>query len=182
MLPSDVITIFGFDQQYVFAGTGVHAPIILSCIGSDGNKYRQLLKSSDDLRQDAVMEQVFRLVNSLLDQRPLSSSSSSTLAKAAAAAGDTDSLLSSSNWNWHSAISARYSHLLPLLPLLLPLLLLLDSHPIDDFISEHIMWFLSPHLVGIVEWVENSISICDYLVGKSKALSGSFFSVRGFVF
>jgi hypothetical protein len=34
---------------------GINAPKVIECIGSDGNKYRQLAKSgNDDLRQDAV--------------------------------------------------------------------------------------------------------------------------------
>uniref|UniRef100_A0ACD5TS08 Uncharacterized protein n=1 Tax=Avena sativa TaxID=4498 RepID=A0ACD5TS08_AVESA len=46
---------------------GINAPKVIVCIGSDGNKYRQLAKSgNDDLRQDAVMEQFFGLVNMFL--------------------------------------------------------------------------------------------------------------------
>lgn len=46
---------------------GINAPKVIVCIGSDGNKYRQLAKSgNDDLRQDAVMEQFFSLVNMFL--------------------------------------------------------------------------------------------------------------------
>ncbi|KAG8053690.1 hypothetical protein GUJ93_ZPchr0001g32148 [Zizania palustris] len=46
---------------------GINAPKVIECIGSDGNKYRQLAKSgNDDLRQDAVMEQFFSLVNLFL--------------------------------------------------------------------------------------------------------------------
>uniref|UniRef100_A0A0E0FF12 Serine/threonine-protein kinase ATM n=1 Tax=Oryza nivara TaxID=4536 RepID=A0A0E0FF12_ORYNI len=46
---------------------GINAPKVIECIGSDGNKYRQLAKSgNDDLRQDAVMEQFFSLVNMFL--------------------------------------------------------------------------------------------------------------------
>lgn len=34
---------------------GINAPKVVECLGSDGNKYRQLAKSgNDDLRQDAV--------------------------------------------------------------------------------------------------------------------------------
>jgi len=43
------------------------APKVVECLGSDGRLYKQLAKSgNDDLRQDAVMEQLFDLVNSLL--------------------------------------------------------------------------------------------------------------------
>ncbi|KAK1356353.1 hypothetical protein POM88_049609 [Heracleum sosnowskyi] len=46
---------------------GINAPKVVECLGSDGNKYRQLAKSgNDDLRQDAVMEQSFGLVNTFL--------------------------------------------------------------------------------------------------------------------
>ncbi|KAF5383511.1 hypothetical protein D9615_003617 [Tricholomella constricta] len=47
-------------------GNGV--PKINTCIGTDGVKYTQLFKGEggDDLRQDAVMEQVFELVNGIL--------------------------------------------------------------------------------------------------------------------
>ncbi|TVU22297.1 hypothetical protein EJB05_31982 [Eragrostis curvula] len=46
---------------------GINAPKVIECFGSDGNKYRQLAKSgNDDLRQDAVMEQFFSLVNTFL--------------------------------------------------------------------------------------------------------------------
>ncbi|XP_047341337.1 serine/threonine-protein kinase ATM [Impatiens glandulifera] len=46
---------------------GINAPKVVECFGSDGNKYRQLAKSgNDDLRQDAVMEQFFSLVNTFL--------------------------------------------------------------------------------------------------------------------
>ncbi|KAI9087642.1 hypothetical protein K1719_030512 [Acacia pycnantha] len=46
---------------------GINAPKVVECLGSDGCKYRQLAKSGDDdLRQDAVMEQFFGLVNTFL--------------------------------------------------------------------------------------------------------------------
>ncbi|KAJ3694312.1 hypothetical protein LUZ60_009792 [Juncus effusus] len=46
---------------------GINAPKVVECYGSDGKKYRQLAKSgNDDLRQDAVMEQFFSLVNMFL--------------------------------------------------------------------------------------------------------------------
>lgn len=46
---------------------GINAPKVVECLGSDGHKYKQLAKSgNDDLRQDAVMEQFFGLVNTFL--------------------------------------------------------------------------------------------------------------------
>lgn len=51
----------------VMVMNGINAPKVVECYGSDGNKYRQLAKSgNDDLRQDAVMEQFFGLVNTFL--------------------------------------------------------------------------------------------------------------------
>ncbi|KAL5377435.1 hypothetical protein DPSP01_009773 [Paraphaeosphaeria sporulosa] len=46
---------------------GLSAPKIITAIGSDGHTYKQLYKSgNDDLRQDAIMEQVFDQVSRLL--------------------------------------------------------------------------------------------------------------------
>eukprot|EP00850_Spirogloea_muscicola_P022712 SM000308S11822 [mRNA] locus=s308:82698:105864:+ [translate_table: standard] len=46
---------------------GINAPKVVECLASDGHTYRQLAKSgNDDLRQDAVMEQLFELANALL--------------------------------------------------------------------------------------------------------------------
>ncbi|KAM7277000.1 hypothetical protein ACFE04_018866 [Oxalis oulophora] len=51
----------------VMVMNGINAPKVVECLGSDGCKYRQLAKSgNDDLRQDAVMEQFFGLVNTFL--------------------------------------------------------------------------------------------------------------------
>lgn len=49
---------------------GINAPKKLSCICSDGIVRPQLLKGKDDLRQDAVMQQVFCMINNLLQQEP----------------------------------------------------------------------------------------------------------------
>ncbi|PGH11261.1 hypothetical protein AJ79_04996 [Helicocarpus griseus UAMH5409] len=47
--------------------SGVSAPKIVTAIGSDGLKYKQLFKGgNDDLRQDSIMEQVFEQVSNLL--------------------------------------------------------------------------------------------------------------------
>ncbi|KAI0202202.1 phosphatidylinositol 3 [Astrocystis sublimbata] len=47
--------------------SGVSAPKIIAIIGSNGERFRQLVKGgNDDLRQDAIMEQVFSAVSSVL--------------------------------------------------------------------------------------------------------------------
>ncbi|PON35174.1 Phosphatidylinositol 3-kinase, Vps34 type, partial [Parasponia andersonii] len=51
----------------VLVMNGINAPKVVECMGSDGCIYKQLAKSgNDDLRQDAVMEQFFGLVNTFL--------------------------------------------------------------------------------------------------------------------
>ncbi|KAM6570000.1 hypothetical protein CsatB_017985 [Cannabis sativa] len=51
----------------VLVMNGINAPKVVECMGSDGRMYKQLAKSgNDDLRQDAVMEQFFGLVNTFL--------------------------------------------------------------------------------------------------------------------
>ena len=61
------VTIEKFDRNFELVG-GVNVPKRTVCYGSDGKSYPQLIKGSDDLRQDAVMEQVFEMVNNLLQQ------------------------------------------------------------------------------------------------------------------
>jgi ataxia telangiectasia mutated family protein len=63
----NLVTIDRFDVHFQLAG-GINLPKVLSCIGSDGKRRRQLVKGKDDLRQDAVMQQVFVLVNKLLQK------------------------------------------------------------------------------------------------------------------
>ncbi|KAJ1024768.1 hypothetical protein NDA16_002808 [Ustilago loliicola] len=59
------ISIARYSDTFTTAG-GLHLPKISECVGSDGKRYKQLFKRDDDLRQDAVMQQVFRVVNELL--------------------------------------------------------------------------------------------------------------------
>ncbi|KAK4696525.1 hypothetical protein P7C71_g1403, partial [Lecanoromycetidae sp. Uapishka_2] len=55
-----------FQPEFTVAG-GISAPKIVTAIGTDGQKYKQLFKGgNDDLRQDAIMEQVFEQVSNLL--------------------------------------------------------------------------------------------------------------------
>lgn len=50
---------------------GINAPKRIECIGSNGQQYSQLLKGTDDLRQDAVMQQVFNIMNDMLNKSKL---------------------------------------------------------------------------------------------------------------
>ncbi|ESO89357.1 hypothetical protein LOTGIDRAFT_229208 [Lottia gigantea] len=61
----DIVYVQGFEKNYKLAG-GINLPKIITCTGSDGIGRRQLVKGKDDLRQDAVMQQVFGMVNNLL--------------------------------------------------------------------------------------------------------------------
>ncbi|XP_063705543.1 serine/threonine-protein kinase ATM [Culicoides brevitarsis] len=51
---------------------GINAPKKFKCLCSDGVVRPQLLKGNDDLRQDAVMQQVFNIMNAMLAQNPKS--------------------------------------------------------------------------------------------------------------
>ncbi|KAF8163206.1 hypothetical protein B0H34DRAFT_744937 [Crassisporium funariophilum] len=64
---NDCVWIDHYEHTFETAG-GVNLPKISICHGSDGQRYKQLFKGegNDDLRQDAVMEQVFELVNGVL--------------------------------------------------------------------------------------------------------------------
>ncbi|KAH9916328.1 uncharacterized protein B0H18DRAFT_884948 [Fomitopsis serialis] len=62
---SDCVWISHFESTFSTSG-GLNLPKICVCVGVDGQKYKQLYKGGDDLRQDAVMEQVFELVNIIL--------------------------------------------------------------------------------------------------------------------
>jgi len=57
--------IANIDVTAVVAGNAITRPLILTFLLNSGQSERVLLKPSDDLRQDAVMEQVFDLVNEL---------------------------------------------------------------------------------------------------------------------
>ncbi|XP_045467917.1 serine-protein kinase ATM isoform X2 [Harmonia axyridis] len=61
----NIIGIYSYDSQYSLVG-GKNVPKKIKCIGTDGYPYEQLVKGQDDLRQDAVMQQVFTIMNSLL--------------------------------------------------------------------------------------------------------------------
>nr|XP_033803696.1 serine-protein kinase ATM isoform X2 [Geotrypetes seraphini] len=61
----NLVTVRSFKPEFCLAG-GVNLPKIIDCMGSDGKERRQLVKGRDDLRQDAVMQQVFQMCNLLL--------------------------------------------------------------------------------------------------------------------
>ncbi|KAG8452945.1 hypothetical protein GDO86_004664 [Hymenochirus boettgeri] len=63
----NIVTIVSFKPEFRLAG-GLNLPKIIDCIGSDGKERRQLVKGRDDLRQDAVMQQVFQMCNTLLQR------------------------------------------------------------------------------------------------------------------
>ncbi|XP_077976961.1 serine-protein kinase ATM-like [Glandiceps talaboti] len=65
----NIVYIKGFEPTFRLAG-GINLPKIITCIASDGTKKKQLVKGRDDLRQDAVMQQMFGLVNKLLQKDP----------------------------------------------------------------------------------------------------------------
>jgi ataxia telangiectasia mutated family protein len=55
-----------FDEFAVWASSGINRPLIVRYTLGSGNRCGMVIKTDDDLRQDAVMEQVFDLVNDLL--------------------------------------------------------------------------------------------------------------------
>ena len=61
----DIPFIENFSQNFSLAG-GINLPKIISCVASNGQVYRQLVKGNDDMRQDHVIEQLFAIANSLL--------------------------------------------------------------------------------------------------------------------
>lgn len=58
-----------FEKTFDLTETGLHRPKIVVCYGSKGGRFRQLVKGDDDLRQDAIMNQVFTYVNGLMMRR-----------------------------------------------------------------------------------------------------------------
>uniref|UniRef100_A0A182Y8C8 Serine/threonine-protein kinase ATM n=1 Tax=Anopheles stephensi TaxID=30069 RepID=A0A182Y8C8_ANOST len=60
-----IVGIRRWDPKVIGVG-GINAPKKLTCLCLDGSKRTQLLKGKDDMRQDAVMQQVFGILNILL--------------------------------------------------------------------------------------------------------------------
>ena len=66
---SGIVGVVRYASKYSMVG-GINAPKKIMCTGTDGRDRPQLVKGKDDLRQDAVMEQVFGLLNDLLKLDP----------------------------------------------------------------------------------------------------------------
>ncbi|KAJ1799720.1 hypothetical protein LPJ59_001632 [Coemansia sp. RSA 2399] len=67
---------------YTLAG-GINLPKITRVMGTDGKRYKQLVKGKDDMRQDAIIEQLFQVINMCMSSSKrkapeLTSSSSSS--------------------------------------------------------------------------------------------------------
>ena len=62
-------SVAGFKSTFDITETGLHRPKIVVCYGSNGGEFRQLVKGEDEIRQDAIMSQVFKVVNSLMERR-----------------------------------------------------------------------------------------------------------------
>ncbi|XP_041787396.1 serine/threonine-protein kinase ATM-like [Anopheles merus] len=62
---SHIVGIRRWDAKVIVVG-GINAPKKLACLCLNGTKRTQLLKGKDDMRQDAVMQQVFGIMNILL--------------------------------------------------------------------------------------------------------------------
>ncbi|XP_018573379.1 serine-protein kinase ATM [Anoplophora glabripennis] len=108
---SSVVGITSFGSEYHPVG-GVNCPKRITCRGTDGEIRSQLLKGHDDLRQDAVMQQVFTIMNNLL----------------------------ATNKQTRNLLIRTYK----IVPLSMR--------------------------SGILQWVDNSMLIGDYLIGKDKEI------------
>ncbi|XP_050307938.1 serine-protein kinase ATM isoform X2 [Anthonomus grandis grandis] len=60
-----IIGISKFSNKYKTVG-GINAPKRIECLCTNGKSHYQLVKGQDDLRQDAVMQQVFTIMTDLL--------------------------------------------------------------------------------------------------------------------
>ncbi|KAJ2863464.1 hypothetical protein GGH94_003589 [Coemansia aciculifera] len=67
---------------YSLAG-GINLPKILRLVGTDGKRYKQLVKGKDDLRQDAIIQQLFHVINRFMRSAGARSAGSATLASSA---------------------------------------------------------------------------------------------------
>ncbi|KAJ2025186.1 Serine/threonine-protein kinase tel1, partial [Coemansia sp. S85] len=67
---------------YSLAG-GINLPKILRIVGTDGKRYKQLVKGKDDLRQDAIIQQLFHVINRFMRSSGAGSAGSACLASSA---------------------------------------------------------------------------------------------------
>lgn len=65
---SRVVRVHSFAPTFSITDSGIHRPKILYCCGSNGLRFKQLVKGLDDTRQDLVIEQVFEAVNHFLKE------------------------------------------------------------------------------------------------------------------
>ncbi|CAH1644928.1 unnamed protein product [Spodoptera littoralis] len=66
----DIPTLHAFDKYFELVG-GVNCPKKINCKDNTGKNNIILIKGGDDLKQDAVMQQVFTIVNTLLEKNPV---------------------------------------------------------------------------------------------------------------
>ncbi|XP_022833925.1 serine-protein kinase ATM [Spodoptera litura] len=66
----DIPTLHAFDNYFELVG-GVNCPKKINCKDNTGKNNIILIKGGDDLKQDAVMQQVFTIVNTLLEKNPV---------------------------------------------------------------------------------------------------------------
>jgi len=64
-----VVRVERFESRFINSDSGLSRPMIITCLGTDGRKYRQVIKA-DDVRSDAIMMQVFETMNTLLSRDP----------------------------------------------------------------------------------------------------------------
>ncbi|CAE8642170.1 unnamed protein product, partial [Polarella glacialis] len=64
--------IHAFEGVFRIAPQGISCPKDIKVRDSTGREHRQLVKGQDDLRQDAVMQQLFRLLNDVFEDNPKS--------------------------------------------------------------------------------------------------------------
>ncbi|KAG7361239.1 phosphatidylinositol 3- and 4-kinase [Nitzschia inconspicua] len=64
--PEGAERVKGFKPTFDFTDSGIHRPRIVTCLGSKGGQFRQLVKGEDPVRQDAIMSQIFNYVNVLM--------------------------------------------------------------------------------------------------------------------
>lgn len=63
---SSVVRVLSFEPLFSITDSGIHRPKIIYCYGSNGRRFKQLVKGKDDTRQDLVIEQAFETVNHFL--------------------------------------------------------------------------------------------------------------------